>query len=121
MKQINIGKLNKKVYICNPVEVNDAIGQDTFRYEKGKRIWATVKSVRGGEYYEAMKLHPEISYIIYVRYRNDIHSDTVLEYHGKMLEVKCVADAEEENKMLEIQCTEYRRKDDMNSWDEDKL
>lgn len=110
MKMINIGKMNKKIHIMYQIERKDAIGQDTISYEKGKQIWATVRSVRGGEYYEALKRHPEVSYIIYVRYRTDIHPDTVLEYRGKLLEVKYVADMEEEHIMLEIQCTEYSKK-----------
>lgn len=51
MKEINIGKMNKKIYICTPRTTQDEMGQDIMTYEKGKRIWATVKSVRGGEYY----------------------------------------------------------------------
>ena len=64
MKEINIGKMNKKIYICTPRTIQDEMGQDIMTYEKGKRIWATVKSVRGGEYYDALKLSPEVSYII---------------------------------------------------------
>lgn len=56
MKEINIGKMNKKIYICTPRTTQDEMGQDIMTYEKGKRIWATVKSVRGGEYYDALKL-----------------------------------------------------------------
>lgn len=111
MKAINIGKMNKRILIMIPEEGRDEMGQDTFSYVKGKSIWATVKSVRGGEYYEAMKRHPEVSYIIYVRYRTDIHPDTILSYNGRLLEVKYVSDIEEERKMLEIQCTEYEKKE----------
>lgn len=111
MKMINIGKMNKKIRILYPVEAKDSMGQDTFEYKKGRSIWATVRSVRGGEYYEALKRHPEISYIIYVRYRTDIFEDTIIEYAGRYLETKYVADMEEEHKMLEIQCTEYRKKE----------
>ena len=49
MKEINIGKMNKKIYICTPRTIQDEMGQDIMTYEKGKRIWATVKSVRGFE------------------------------------------------------------------------
>lgn len=111
MKAIHIGKMNKKIYIMQPIESKDNMGQDTIIYKKRSRIWATVRSVRGGEYYEALKRHPEVSYIIYVRYRTDIHADTVLNYKGKLLEVKYVADMEEERKMLEIQCIEYQKKE----------
>lgn len=116
MKEINIGKMNKKIYICTPRTTQDEMGQDIMTYEKGKRIWATVKSVRGGEYYDALKMSPEVSYIIYTRYRKDIHPDTILMYHGKKLEVKHVADIEEEQVMLEIQCTEYKKKGADHGW-----
>ena len=48
MKEINIGNMNKKIYICTPRTTQDEMGQDIMTYEKGKRIWATVKSVSGG-------------------------------------------------------------------------
>ena len=101
---------HEDITIAVLVLVQDAIGQDTITHEKGKRIWATVRSVRGGEYYDALKLSPEVSYILYTRYREDIHPDTILLYHDKKLEVKYVTDMEEQNVMLEIQCTEYKKK-----------
>lgn len=116
MRSIDIGKMNKKVYICAAQNTQDDMGQDVLTYEKGKRMWATVKSVRGGEYYDALKLSPEVSYIVYTRYREDVHPDTILLYHGKKLEVRHIADIEEERIMLEIQCTEYKKKDGSDGW-----
>ena len=113
MKQINIGKMNKRIFVIRREETEDAMGQTVHREIKGKRIWATVKSIRGGEYYEALKIIPEISYVIYTRYREDIKTDTILEYKGKKLEVKYVADIEEQHHMLEIQCTEYIKEGDI--------
>ena len=46
MKAIDIGAMNKKVYICEAKASQDAMGQDTIAHEKGKRIWATVRSVK---------------------------------------------------------------------------
>lgn len=37
-------------------------------------------------------------------------------YHGKKLEVKHAADIEEEQVMLEIQCTEYKKKGADHGW-----
>lgn len=36
MKEINIGKMNKKIYICTPRTIQDEMGQDIMTYEKGK-------------------------------------------------------------------------------------
>lgn len=116
MRAIDIGAMNKKVYICEAKATQDEMGQDIILHEKGKRIWATVRSVRGGEYYDALKLSPEVSYILYTRYRKDIHPDTILLYKDKKLEVKHVADMEEQNIMLEIQCTEYKKKGTEHGW-----
>lgn len=116
MKAIDIGAMNKKIYICATETNQDDMGQDIIKHEKVNKIWASVRSVRGGEYYDALKLSPEVTYIIYTRYREDIHPDTILLYHGKKLEVKHVADMEEQNMMLEIQCTEYKKKGARNGW-----
>lgn len=37
MKEINIGKMNKKIYICTPRTTQDEMGQDIMTYEKGKK------------------------------------------------------------------------------------
>lgn len=112
MKAINVGKMNKRVGILEYAEQTDDMGQNIPGMVQKKKIWATVKPIRGGEYYEALKIMPEITFVLYTRYRTDIHPDTVLEYQGKHLEVKYVADVDEEHKLLEIQCVEYVKKVD---------
>lgn len=110
MKAIHIGKMNKRVKILKYTEGTDEIGQNISEFQEEKRMWATVKPIRGGEYYEALKILPEITFVLYTRYRTDIHTDTILEYRGRKLEVKYVADVDEEHTLLEIQCVEYIKK-----------
>ena len=58
---INAGKLNKKITFCRMVQQSDSLGEHPVE-EEIKTVWANVKAVRGGEYYEAQKLRGEPSF-----------------------------------------------------------
>lgn len=111
MKEINIGKMDKRVWIAEYTEDQDSMEQTVQRLEKKKKVWASVIPVRGGEYYEALKISPEISYILYMRYRKGITTDTLIVYRDKILEVKYPVDVEEKHIMLELQCVEKPKKE----------
>ena len=111
MKAINVGKMNKRIWILGYEEVEDEMCQNSQKLRKKKKIWADVRPIRGGEYYESLKLSPEISYILYIRYREGINTDSLILYHDKILEVKYPIDVEEQHILLELQCVEKPKKE----------
>ena len=113
MKPLDIGKLNKRItFLKFDEEHTDEMGQNKPEYVKHKSVWATVKSLRGGEYYEAQKLRPELTYKIITRYVKGVTPDMRISYDGKIFEIDSVNNVDELDIALEIMCTEYIEKVD---------
>ena len=113
MKPLNIGSLNRRitfVYLDSDV---DEMGQDCQVWKDYKTVWATVKALRGGEYYEAQKIRPEQTYKITTRYHEGITPDMKIRYCGKLFEILSCNNVEEANYMLEIQAVEYIEKNEV--------
>lgn len=109
-KPIRIGDLNKRITFIKRGEFEDALGQIKHGYFDYKTVWATVKALRGGEYYEAQKLRPETTYKITTRYHDCITPDMRIRYNDKIMEILTVQNVAECNTMLEIQAVEYVEK-----------
>lgn len=112
-KSITIGKLNKRITFVKRGYITDSFGQDKQGFEDVKTVWATVKALRGGEYYEAQKLRPETTYKITTRYHAEITPDMLIRYKGKLMEILTVQNVDECNTMLEIQAVEYYERKDL--------
>ena len=63
----NTGKFNKRITFQRIVHKSDALGDHPVPEPVATR-WASVRPVRGSEYYEAQKLRPEKAYVINCRY-----------------------------------------------------
>lgn len=113
-KSITVGKLNKRITFIERGEILDEMGQAKQGFKDYKTVWATVKALRGGEYYEAQKIRPEMTYKVTTRYHAGITNDMRIRYNGKMLEILTVDNVDEANTMLEIQAVEYKEKDGVN-------
>lgn len=109
-QSITVGKLNKRITFVERGEIEDEIGQIKQGFRDVRTVWATVKALRGGEYYEAQKLRPETTYKITTRYHAGITPDMMIRYNGKLMEILTVQNVSEANTMLEIQAVEYIKK-----------
>lgn len=107
MKPLNIGKLNRRITFVKPGEDVDEMGQDCQCWEEYKTVWATVKALRGGEYYEAQKIRPELTYKIITRYHSGITPDMKIRFGGRLFEILSCNNVEEADYMLEIEAVEY--------------
>jgi SPP1 family predicted phage head-tail adaptor len=116
LNPLDIGRLDKRVTFLAPGAGKDELSQTTQEYgELLPPVWATVKALRGGEYFEAQKIRPEKAYKITVRYTKDVNDDAItpdmrIAYRDKILEIEYVNNVEEANYMLEILATEYIEK-----------
>ncbi|MCI7301318.1 phage head closure protein [Ihubacter massiliensis] len=107
MKPLNVGKLNKRITFVLLEDGIDEFGQNCQAWKEYKTVWATVKALRGGEYYEAQKIRPEQTYKITTRYHPGITPDMKIQYCEKLLEIISCNNVEEADYMLEIQAVEY--------------
>lgn len=104
---MDVGRLNKKVTFCRYSEGENELKQLQQQLKPViENIWATVEPKSGREYIEANKEHPELTYIITVRYRKDITPDMFIQFKGRLFNIKSIRNIREANEMLEISCTE---------------
>lgn len=107
-KPLSIGKLNKRITFLKKEIGYDEMGQEIQEdFKPFKTVWATIKSLRGGEYWEAQKVRPEQTYKVTTRYHKGITTDMIIQYKDKRLEIETINNVEENNYMLEMQCVEY--------------
>lgn len=113
MKTLNIGKLNKRITVMCQQDMEDEMGQSTKKLQAKSVVWGTLYPVRGAEFYELQKIQSRVTHKCYLRYREDIDTNSILVYAGKQYSVTSVLDVGLEHKMLEIMCCEYTNKDVM--------
>lgn len=104
---MDIGRMNKRITFCRYEEKENELNQLQQRLKPVKTVWASVEPKSSREYIEADKERPELTYVITVRYQNDITSDMYIKHKGKLLNIKAPPrNIREANEMLEIICTE---------------
>lgn len=110
MRTINIGRLNKRITFMKLTEEKDKMGQLKQVLTEVGTVWASFYPIRGTEFYEAQKVQSKITHKCYIRYRNDIDTNSYIRYDGKNFVIDSVIDVGYEHKMLEINCYEYTNK-----------
>ncbi|MCI8483498.1 MAG: phage head closure protein [Lachnospiraceae bacterium] len=104
---MDIGRTNKRVTFCRYAEEENELKQMQQYLKPIRTVWASVEPKSGKELVEANKDHPELTYVITVRYQKDITSDMYIKYKDRLFEIKAPPrNIREANEMLEIICTE---------------
>lgn len=123
---INAGKLDKRITFYRIIQSSDDIGEHPVE-EELKTVWADVKAVRGGEYYEAQKLRGELTFKITCRYfliptsvtdldgnpvteYEEVGPDMVIRYKGRKFAITDAINIDEADTQYEIRATEIKRK-----------
>lgn len=107
---VDIGRLKQRISFCILEEKEDKLGQSKQFVKEVKKVWANIIPISGKEFYEAKKLAADASYKIYVRYLSDIEPDMFIKYKEKIFDITSVVDMGMEHKMLELRCTERKKK-----------
>lgn len=109
----NTGKYNKRITFQKIVQSSDTLGDHPVPVDVATR-WAFIRPVRGNEYYEAQKLRPEKTYVIYCRYflidGKEVSSEMQILYRGRVLEIVTAININEEDQEYEIHATERGEK-----------
>ena len=113
MRVINIGKLNKRITFMKLQDKKDALGQSKKVLSELRTVWASLYPVRGSEYYEIQKIQSKVTHKCYIRYCDGIDTNCFIKYKDKTYSIESVIDVNLEHKMLEIMCTEYNNKAEM--------
>ena len=109
----NTGKFNKRISFQKIVHKSDTLGDHPVPEIVATR-WASVRAVRGSEYYEAQKLRPEKAYVINCRYflvnGKEISPEMQILYRDRVLDIDVAINIDEEDQEYEIHATERERK-----------
>jgi SPP1 family predicted phage head-tail adaptor len=98
------GKLNKKISILNPVEVQSTVsGELTVTWSTYlKNRWASVSPLSGRELYIAQQYKAELDTTFTIRYSEGITPEMRIVYNESSYHIHSVIDPEEEHKELNI-------------------
>lgn len=113
----NVGRLNKRITIGI---ATDGINPETGRYQgEGFRpirtVWASVKHVKGSEYFQAAAVQAEKTVSFTIRYQRgiEITEEHQVLYNGKMYDIKAVNDVDEEHDVIVLTCEEVKKNADI--------
>ena len=112
---MDIGRTNKRITFCRYEEKENALLQSEQALVEVKTVWASVEPTRGREYQEAQRIRPELTYKITTRYHKEVTPDMFIKFKNRFFEIKSIINVREENKMLEIICTEKIEKITLNA------
>jgi SPP1 family predicted phage head-tail adaptor len=105
---INVGRLNKRVTFMKQEQTIGELKQRKIELKEYKTVWATVKELRGGEYWDAKRVRPDAVYKITCRYLDNISLEMQIKYHGRLFDITDVNNINESNEYLEIQVVEHK-------------
>lgn len=109
---LDIGRMDKRITFLKESESIGEFGQDKKSFVPVKTVWATVKALRGTEYYEALRVRPEMTYKITCRWTPGITGDMRIKYknHGEEKILEIIGDPNDVNgagEFYEMEAKEY--------------
>lgn len=105
MPKQQVNKLKKRISILGNVEVEDRLGETTFKFGHIKTIWAEIVPQTGSLQKQAADtILTNVTHKIKVRYTagKDITKEMQIQYKGHTFEIKYILNPYFENKWLEI-------------------
>ena len=109
----NTGKFNKRITFQKIEQNSDTLGDHPVPVNVTTR-WASVRAVRGAEYYEAQKLRHEKTFVINCRYflvdGKELSAEMQILYRGRVLKIATVININEDDEEYEIHATERGEK-----------
>ena len=113
MINVEIGSLDKRIYILKYQESTDEYGltHQSLTDAIGNDIWAHIEPARGKTYYEQYKDKVEFVTKVTIRYRKGITPDMLVQYAGTTYRIMSVVDPYEAHVKLELMCNIKERGD----------
>ncbi|WP_149683754.1 phage head closure protein [Alkalithermobacter thermoalcaliphilus] len=104
--------MNKRIKIMKFKGIPDGAGGyfDDWKIEEGweevATVWAAIEPLRGREFFQAQQAQAEVTHKVTIRYRKDVDKSQIIKYADRRLDIDYIINIDEENKYLEIFCTE---------------
>lgn len=82
------GELNRRITIQHVSgHTTDSYNEEIPTWADLKKIWASVKTTGGGEFYAAQKVNSEVEVLFKMRHCSDLDEDMRIVYSGKIYEI----------------------------------
>jgi len=108
MKASNVGAMRERVAIHGQTQAIDAAGQiaTTWALKTSGDTWARVRPLSAGEKFLAGRDQGVRGYMMFVRYRTDIDTNSRIVWRGRVFDVLGVLDRTEQRQFLEVELNE---------------
>jgi SPP1 family predicted phage head-tail adaptor len=112
-RQVCLGDLDKRIKLhSRAIQPPQFQSLDlTERFEQTKEVWAKVITVTGKTIFAGINLDVALTHEIDIRYRDDVSSETWVEFEGNLLDIVATEDLEERHEFLRLACTARGDKD----------
>jgi len=105
---LSVGKLSHRITFQKRAPSVDAMGQEHLNtFADYKAVWATIRPLRGKEYWDAKRVRSDELYKITIRYVDWVREDMRIRYKNRIYNITSIMNAETRGEFLEIYATEY--------------
>lgn len=82
------GELDQRVTFLRETKVADGMGGSTVSWVEIAEVWAKVRPMSGTEREHSDRLNAQASYLIVIRYRDDITENDIAEWKGQRFNIR---------------------------------
>jgi SPP1 family predicted phage head-tail adaptor len=100
------GELRNLITIQKPARAQDSSGSTAETWNTLCTVWASIRPLKGREYYAANQAQMEVTHEITIRYMRNVSAENRIVFGNRTFEVKAVMNVNEENRWLSMVCEE---------------
>lgn len=97
---------NKKIKFVYKTEGKDEDGFPIEEWKTFKEVWASVRGLRGREFYQAAAVQAQDDKVFNCKYFPGLTPDMYIEYQGRKFNIKSINNVNEQNIEYEIHASE---------------
>lgn len=100
------GRLNHKVIIQQPVEVQDTTGQAVKSWTTYASVWASVEPLKGREFLESQQINAETSTRVRIRKLAGVTQKMRISYDSRIYNINTILHVNERQREMHLMCSE---------------
>jgi SPP1 family predicted phage head-tail adaptor len=101
-----IGNLRHRIELQTQSVARTSFAGKTTTYATIATVWASIEPLRGKEVILAQQNQSEQTHRVTIRYRAGVNTSMRFKFGSRIMRIISVANVEERNKWLELQCVE---------------
>ena len=103
---IRCRKFNRRIHFIKIIKGKDEDGYPKDNEKLLKTVWASVRSLRGKEFFNAAKINSENLKVFNLKYFKGLETNMFIKYNEKLYNIKSINDLNENHKEYEIYASE---------------